>query len=382
MGECVLPLDVVHDILLHLPAKPHCRLRAVCRPWRSLLSEPLFIAAHAARHPGPHLIASCIRDTDDGILLSIIDLSGQIIKQIHRKKGDTVTGMAAGVVCVRTVHNGSYRLLNPSTGAVCHVLDRLADEHLARGLRLRACCVPVLLFSQAAGKGEYKVLRMLRRPSHGTHRSLFEVCTLNCNSRGQWRVKQAPALQFVWDDHYTRVVIDGVVYLLSLHVFYSFDCGRHVTEKDWIVSFDLETEEWRPNIKGPSSLIVNPAAADMRERLFGRASSEHIALTNLNGSLVIVLGQSSFLDMWYLTDSEESLWAKQYSVQVEPWKNHLVHPLLVLDDGRIVIIIRNMRLLQIYDPRSNTFTDVVRLRYCWEVSMYTGNLLTLDGHNP
>ncbi|CAN6171306.1 unnamed protein product [Urochloa humidicola] len=107
----------------------------------------------------------------------------------------------------------------------------------------------------------------------------------------------------------------------------------------------------------------------------------HIALTNLNGSLVIVLGQDSCLDMWSLIDSVESLWVKQYSVQVDPWENRLVRPLLVLDDGRIVIFIRNMGLLQIYDPGSNTFTDVVRLRHSWEVSMYTGNLLTLDGHN-
>ncbi|CAL5079012.1 unnamed protein product [Urochloa decumbens] len=380
MDEGALPLDLVHEILLHLPAKTLCRLRAVCRPWRYLLSDPLFIAAHGARHPGPHLIGSYIESTEHDILFSIVDLSGQIIKQIRRKEGETVTGMAAGLVCIKTVHNGSYRFLNPSTEAVYHLLDRLAQEHIDRGFELRDYCEPVLLFGLAAGKGEYKVLRMLKYPWHGTGKPLFEVCTLNRSRRARWRAKQAPRVPFAWDDC-TRVVIDGVVYLLSMHVYCSFDWGRHVTEQDWVISFDLETEEWRPNIKGPSSLIVDTAVADMLERLVGRAGLKHIALTNLNGSLVIVLGWSSCVDMWFLMDSEEGLWVKQYSLQVEPCKNHRpVLPLQVLDDGTIVILITNMQLLQIYDPRSNTFTDVARLSRCSAVGMYTGNLLTLDGH--
>lgn len=45
----LLPTDVLRDILLRLPAKLLCRLRAVCRSWRSLLSDSWFAAAHGAR---------------------------------------------------------------------------------------------------------------------------------------------------------------------------------------------------------------------------------------------------------------------------------------------------------------------------------------------
>ncbi|CAL5089146.1 unnamed protein product [Urochloa decumbens] len=364
MDEGALPLDVVHEIPLHLPAKPLCRFRAVCRPWRRLLSDPLFMAAHGARHPGPHLIASYICNTEHDILLSILP--------------SWLPTLSASRHCKMTPTD----LLNPSTGAVYHMLDQLAQEHIDRGLELRDYSEPVHLFGLAAGKGEYKVLRMLIRFAwNGAHQYLFEVCTLGRNRGARWRAKQAPPMPSMWDKC-ARVVIDGVVYLLNVDVYYSFNSGLHVTEKDWIVSFDLETEEWRPNIRGPSSLLVGAAAVDMLECLNGRAGSRHIALTNLNGSLVIVLAWSSCMDMWFLMDSEEGLWVKQYSMQVAPYKNHrLVRPLLLLDDGRIVVHITNMRLLQIYDPRSNNFTDVVRLSHCWEVSMYTGNLLTLDGHN-
>ncbi|CAL5079162.1 unnamed protein product [Urochloa decumbens] len=48
----VLPHDALHKILLPVPARPLCRFRAVCKSWRSLLSDdPPLAAAHAARHP-------------------------------------------------------------------------------------------------------------------------------------------------------------------------------------------------------------------------------------------------------------------------------------------------------------------------------------------
>ena len=40
----VLPLDAMRQILLRLQAKELCRLRLVCRLWRSLLSDPYFAA--------------------------------------------------------------------------------------------------------------------------------------------------------------------------------------------------------------------------------------------------------------------------------------------------------------------------------------------------
>ncbi|KAL6643959.1 hypothetical protein ACP70R_018725 [Stipagrostis hirtigluma subsp. patula] len=45
----VLPTDVLREVLLRLPAKALCRLRLVCRSWRSLTSDPLFAAAHYVR---------------------------------------------------------------------------------------------------------------------------------------------------------------------------------------------------------------------------------------------------------------------------------------------------------------------------------------------
>jgi hypothetical protein len=44
----VLPMELLFEVLLLLPAKEVCRVRAVCPSWRSLTYDPIFIAAHAA----------------------------------------------------------------------------------------------------------------------------------------------------------------------------------------------------------------------------------------------------------------------------------------------------------------------------------------------
>lgn len=86
----VLPSDVLLDVLLRLPAKPLCRLRAVCRSWRSLLSDRSFTAPHASRHPGPLLAVGVVdgdrydigNDDVGTVGVSILDLSGNVLKRV------------------------------------------------------------------------------------------------------------------------------------------------------------------------------------------------------------------------------------------------------------------------------------------------------------
>ncbi|KAF8654796.1 hypothetical protein HU200_061464 [Digitaria exilis] len=49
-NDGALPTDVLRDVLLCLPADELCRLRLVCRSWRSLTSDPIFAKAHSSRH--------------------------------------------------------------------------------------------------------------------------------------------------------------------------------------------------------------------------------------------------------------------------------------------------------------------------------------------
>jgi hypothetical protein len=81
-GAPALPLDALFEVLLRLPAKEFCRLRAVCRSWRALTSDRRhFAAEHKARH-AETLFALTFRDGDvRGV--AIVSLSGQILRRIR-----------------------------------------------------------------------------------------------------------------------------------------------------------------------------------------------------------------------------------------------------------------------------------------------------------
>ncbi|KAL6638961.1 hypothetical protein ACP70R_022691 [Stipagrostis hirtigluma subsp. patula] len=202
-----LPLDAMYEVLLRLPAKVLCRLRVVCRPWWCLLSDPQFAAAHAARHREPLIIAGCLDTAGRDSLVDILDLSGKIVKQVHGQESDIVVTREHGLRSCLSAH---------------HLPDKLAEEHAARGFRLRDYGEPVHLFGQVASTGECKVLRMLpyRRSRNRNRGDLFEVCTVNSSSHARWRAKQAPQASFVWNE-WTRVVVGPVAHFLSVAGYFA-----------------------------------------------------------------------------------------------------------------------------------------------------------------
>ncbi|KAF8664300.1 hypothetical protein HU200_054848 [Digitaria exilis] len=83
-NDGVLPTDVLREILLRVPAMALCRLRLVCRSWRSLTSDPRFATAHTARHP---LLVGLESGLDE---IHVIDLySGSIVKRIRDGNGSS-----------------------------------------------------------------------------------------------------------------------------------------------------------------------------------------------------------------------------------------------------------------------------------------------------
>ncbi|CAD6270464.1 unnamed protein product [Miscanthus lutarioriparius] len=295
-----LPLDALYDILLRLPAKELCGLRLVCRSWRALLSDPAFAAAHAARYPEPLVLIGYnnnpLLELENGDwnwkyqgVISIMDLSGHVVKKL-RVDGH-ITSMSLHLACVKKTGDGSCRLVNPATGAVHHV----PKEDPAYGYSDRLCP-----FGQVASTREYKVLRKVSYSLNGNPRVLYEICAIVGRSSAvhgheQWRMIQDPpcCIDIDWCAK-ASVVIDGVVYFLSKN---AYSAGG--SEQDWIASFDLETERWRPNIRGPQGLIIYN----------GLVVDKKLSLVNLNGSLVIVhlrISVWTFGVCWTLTRASGS----------------------------------------------------------------------------
>uniref|UniRef100_A0A0A9FDM9 F-box associated domain-containing protein n=1 Tax=Arundo donax TaxID=35708 RepID=A0A0A9FDM9_ARUDO len=204
---------------------------------------------------------------------------------------------------------------------------------------------------------------------------LYEVCTLSSSRHAWWRKMQDHPDIFGWSET-DIVVIGGVAYFLTADAFVAAVVGNQAFERGCIASFDLEMEEWRPTIKGPQSIFLHNAV-DMHDN-HDKPNQKQFTLAILNGSLVMVHGLAPYMDLWFLVDFEKGLWVKQYSIQVERIGDLLpMYPLSVLEDGRIVILIRYTQL-EIYDPRTHTFTNVLKVSHGSRVSMYTGNLLSLE----
>ncbi|CAL5089084.1 unnamed protein product [Urochloa decumbens] len=355
-----LPLDALYEVLLRVPAKDLCRLRAVCRPWRALLSDLNFIDAHAARHPKRLIVAA---HHTDGLaaghhLFGIMDLSGRVIKRVVRPGQEWVMTALLDVVCVLMTNDMSYLLFNLATGVVSALPHGLAEEH-SRRARDISDYRHLVAVGKVASTGEYKVLRVLDK--YFEQEQLCEVFTLDGSSHARWRGKKASP-DSLHPHPWNRVTINGIVYFLSHEIVK--DQGNLSLR---IASFDLETEEWREILRAPLNVCYIPIG--------------NLSMASLNGCLVVIhyIRHWPSMDLWFLKDFEKGLWAKQHSIPLKSgflYEDIPVRPLLVLNDGRILYY-EEQKLLRIYDPKTCTSTDVAEIGPYYEIGWYTGSLLSL-----
>ncbi|KAL5196934.1 hypothetical protein ABZP36_000446 [Zizania latifolia] len=376
-----LPLDALFEILLRLPAREICRLRAVCRSWRALASDRLFIDAHAACHPGPFVASSFVDDGgDESCGVSIIDLStGDVVKRIHPSVRDfRVQRTRLDLVClVEGPHPLAVTVLNPATGATCSSAKYISDDY-EHFLKLGHVSMDSCAFGKVPSTGEYKAFRFLHVDRHiDIRQQLCEVMTLGSSGLSQWRAKQGPPVPVCLRHKMKSVVINGVVYFL-------FDflspLRKHVgtdIKPGSIVPFNLETEEWMDSLNGPK-----PVTQFYKKQNVIIVSNyeigEHLSLTDLNGSLVTV--HTVFgcrMDFWFLSDFEKGPWVKKYSI-CQRYNDFCAYPLLLLGDERIVFIMQMSEMLQSYDPKEDTYIDILELENFRSVGIYTGNLLSLE----
>ncbi|XBH83133.1 hypothetical protein VPH35_071627 [Triticum aestivum] len=387
----LLPEHLLYEILPRLPAKPLCRLRAVCRSWRSLVSDSSFVAAHKARHH--HLLvadfrlemsvaARQVRLVD----FHILDSSGQRVRQMrfdNPQEENLYWELAYSnhdqLLCLVGADKHAY-VIDPATG----VFSLLPDEHLEQYEN----CSTRFALGRSFTTGETKVLAMAQ--SYGKA-PLCKILTLD-DAAGEWRETGSPPPpppnSFFVPCSKLVALVKGILYLLAYDYDYS---GKH------IVTYNLDEENWRPDLLHLPLPVMPVKGA--------------IALAELSDSLVVVYGPNNnpnhtsdvfidlnhtsdvFMDLWYLTDAEKVVWSKRYTIAMpyqgcqsrcEPsWG----YPLWELDDGRIVLWLslprywngqetrRQVKLLRVYDPRTNTCTDQVEMSGHAMIGVYKGSLL-------
>lgn len=376
-----LPRDALYDILLRLPAKDVCRLRAVSPSWRSLTFDPLFVKAHAARHTGPLLATTFVDGESCGV--SIVDLlSGDVIKRIRTSDPNLrVQRTRLDRVCLvggRHPLGVPVTLLDPATDAVISSSHDISMKY-AGLLKTRKAYMDSCIFGKVPSTGVYKAFRFLEVRPLVSRQQLCEVMTLNGRSAGRWRARPGPPGRVFSDHTMKSAVIDGVVYFL---MDFSNMYQETVTIKPAsIAAFNLETEEWMPPIDGPEQVSSLYDEEDVLPVFEDPRAVGILSITNLNGSLVAAQVHHSLpqsMDLWFLMDLEKGLWVKKYTVGYYRREDLFSYPLLVLDDERIVFVMQLTGLLQIYDPKTETYTDLWQLEDFKSMCIYTGNLLSQE----
>ncbi|CAL4904878.1 unnamed protein product [Urochloa decumbens] len=352
----VLPADVLYDILLRLPANHLCRLRLVCRSWRSLTSDPFFAKDHSRRRP--HVIALRQQRQDE---LHVIDLRDRIIvKTIQIAQPGARLLAELDLVCVEYPHflawGGACVLnLQQGTGSAA-IADITADHQVLRCSS--SLMAPSYILGHVPSTGEYKmfclydVLAGYQAPN--SKEQICHVMTLGSSTGRRWREAQdAPVLLAK-----SMAVVSGVVYFLVDHYQYCSDS---------VASFDLATEEWRSTIlQGP----VQPSTKDGMFRLVELADCLVMVHCNIKDSI---------MDLWYIEDTSKSLWTKRFSIQWTTIADFQsighVAPLMVSDGGRIVFWVPERGIIGAYDPKTSSWINLVRMGDHFAVAMHQGSLL-------
>ncbi|KAM3277112.1 hypothetical protein ACQJBY_045117 [Aegilops geniculata] len=404
-----LPADALYEVLLCIPAKELCRLRAVCPAWRALTSDPLFVAAHKSRHhTAPPLLAMGYRD-DSGVSgVAISDLSGNVVKRIPgteyevvlvNESGDAIgrfTSKNAKVGVVRTrldlvcfnrnVVSGSVWVLNPATGATIDLpmgfSEEIARELEVKGIKEWDCRDESFAFGQVSSSGEYKGLRISRVDD----RKVSEVITFDDTNHGSWRRKQDPPSHICTSHRMRCAVVNGVVYFLMEFYYSNYETGVIAVEPGSVASFNLDTEEWMGVLRGPEQLqrFLQENGGYTYSGL-----ERELSLTELNGCLVMVHNiHEVSMDLWFLTDFENGIWVRKYSLPSHVARP-CIYPLLMLDDGKIYFSGKDNLQCYVsggepgggfvlsYDQRDDTYSNALKLKDYKSIGIYTGSLLSL-----
>ncbi|OEL25969.1 hypothetical protein BAE44_0013013 [Dichanthelium oligosanthes] len=152
-GE-VLPRDMLCEVLFRLQADELCRLRLVCRLWRSLTSEPSFASTHASRHP-PHFAA--FHGTSRQV--HVLDLAGNIVKRIRLDQLGIVPPPSTNIFMesgfdLEIVSDGWWQACEITVVPTGEITANIAHEnHL-----MHQAGETKFLFGHAPSTGENKVL--------------------------------------------------------------------------------------------------------------------------------------------------------------------------------------------------------------------------------
>jgi F-box interacting protein len=251
-----------------------------------------------------------------------MDTDGTVLRVIKKV---SLWTLSDGPVCL-CINNGFVSVLDLATGNVVRIpseLNREWEYNLNVG-----CAIP---------SRKYKVVRFV------SEHKPCKVVTLEDGAK--WRqVRSPPTPSLDPDGYYQRspVTVNGVMHFLYIAV-------TPLVHEDYVLRFDLESEEWKACIKGPRC---------------GEKLQEDKLMADFNDTLCMMQWTSSdnICLIWVLADSAKGTWVKVYTIPMPPTFDS-VRPLTVMRDGRKLLFhapnyVEAISTLQIHDPLTGTCTKL------------------------
>jgi F-box interacting protein len=252
-----------------------------------------------------------------------MDTEGTVVRVVEGPDGVwTFRASLGDLVCFSSGYNSSgIHVVDLATGKTI-----LSCSESVAGVPMNYTCFG---FGRAVQSGSLKVFRLVLPSSGGEQ--MCEVLTLGDGAK--WRQTQSPPMTVsLWYSRCNGVMANGALHFLSWE------------DPDDVLSFDLDNEKWKV-IHGPQGVV-----GDM----------EPIRITELNGTLCMAHIVEPVINIWLLSDLDQSIWIKAYTMPRDPVFCYVV-PLRVLRlGGHLLFYYYNSSelKLRVYDPHLGKCTDM------------------------
>lgn len=351
----ILPLDVITDILLRLPAKSVLRFKSVCKLWYSLINGPGFIRLHLDRslatRSNRHFVfrAPTLHLADFDTFDNAIELDYPFKETEYG--GAHVLGSCHGLLCLYAFDClDSLFLYNPTTRThkILPFFPVSSQFHSPKGH-------PDTGFGYDYFSGDYKCVRMYQKfyEESGSFESEVFVYCLKADS---WRRVQDLPYYFYYHSGRSALV-DGAVHWVG-------EDGNGVFVP--IVRFDLKDETF-------SSIPLPP---NLHKHIYMRLS-----VGVIDECLCLMVNHLYHCDVWIMKEyGVPGSWMKLFSVKKRESYEDLVRPISFSISGNELflchclydIVKLDMETMEVMDVKVSDFRKSVAVWVCVE------NLLMLN----
>ncbi|CAA7056204.1 unnamed protein product [Microthlaspi erraticum] len=350
----LIPLDLIHDILLNLPAKSAARFRCVSKLWSSITRRPEFIRSFVTQSSTRLCLVVCVKTRDKRYFITLpqnehpdtsyspvdrfqIDTPGYDYSY-NQPYSESVHGLMCVADCLREVE-----VWNPAMRQCV----TLPSPDTAAGFECMEGCHYSMHKSYFLGydpvEGKYKVLCI---PSRG-YPDPRDPLVFTLGPQESWRViNHSSPRHFAphWPVGHKGICING-------HVYYEADLRFKVSDgfevEEITMSFDVRYEKFK--------IIRKPA-----EPTIGK-----YFMLNYEGKLAWVCSDSqSSIRFWVLEDEEKQEWSPRNFLLPFPinpqcyptWEDvDLTLEGVTPDTGEFIFVDAGLNEIYVlyYDPKRN-----------------------------